>query len=464
MLVVSLVGLGNIPRVGFGAVPKPVPTPTPAPVGLCNDYYSCTLMPQILKTSDYLLRNKNAQGITPDSRAIKPYSEYIRLNIVTQAGGYLNLYEATGNSIYLQEAQSRLAYMANSMQLGALSGGPFDGMMGYVFLQGGQDLNNAYFKSKGIQIANECLGFPWLTLDPGLMCDMALSKAYQVTGDVKYRDKLRISVAETVDRQYTVGATNGGFPHWSQNAGPSANYTAWMIAEMYMTRTGDPTNPDLDTSILKSRPFLRSLVQPDGTIVAYPGEPDGVGSSTYSVTAAALHGLGEDVLAQRLLNYLFTKQFTGADSGSYPDGFVAPLGYWTVTSPSVLRTSLIFWDLTSIAASRKAAQCTIGAVTLCTITQTNCSSAFVQVNSCTKNYAGTDVCLNGRPTKCTNPDMVTFVPTQCTTPPGTVIEGQACNNWGTYAGIKKCVGANCTACIYNADSPPTPTCLDVEIP
>lgn len=444
MFVVSIFGLANIPRAGVSLV---IPEPKGGSQKItipCSDTISCLVAPQVLKTSDYLMRNKNSQGITPDPRNIQPYSEYVRLNIVTQAGGYLNLYEATGKQVYLQEAQSRLGYMANSMQLGSLTGGPFDGMMGYVFLQGGQDLHNAYFRSKGLQLADSCLTMPYLTLDPGYMCDMVLAKAYNITNDVRYVNKLRESTAETATRQYS----SGGFPHWNQKAGASANYTAWMIEESYMIRQSDPMNPDLDTTILNSRNFLKGLVNADGSLHKVPGEPDGVGISTLSSISYALQGLGENATAQNVLQFLFRKQFTGVNSGAYADGWENdnPNDYWTVTEPSVLRTSLVFWDLSNILTDKKFGQCVSGATTSCIITPNNCSGAFASINACNQNYSGMDTCIDGSQTKCLNTQVIVMQPALCQPLFVQCISDRQYLNCGTV-GLQRCAGTNCGVCV-----------------
>ncbi|MBX7138341.1 MAG: hypothetical protein K1X83_10180 [Oligoflexia bacterium] len=428
----------------------------PEPVSACTDFFECQLIEQINRTADFLERNRNGKLLTVDPRPVQPFSEMVRLNIVTQAGGYLNLYRMFRRPMDRNYAAMRLNYLTLLGRSG-LSNGPFDGMLGYVMLQGGELLNNQEFKNFGLSIADDCLTYPWLTLDPGYMCDMALAKAYALTRNQAYLNKLRLSTAETASRQYP----NGGFPHWyqdGQHGGPSANYTAWMIEEAYMIRQGDPENPDLTVPIMKSLPFLRSLVEGDGSLHPYPGEPDGVGISTMSSIAYGLYGLGDHKLAQLVLKKLFTKQLSGVNKGAFPDGWDSPDGLWTSTKPSILRTSLVFWDLTNLAADRLVSKCTSGAATTCTITPSDCNPEFAGLGACSRNYAGVNLCLNGAQTKCVNPDLVVFKNVSCTYPPG-YIDGQYCNNWQRTPGTVKCIGATCSQCVYN-DEMPVPDCLD----
>ncbi len=442
LLVVAIFGLANIPRAGVSIVLKePISTTT---INLpCTNPLSCSVADQLSKTSDYLMRNKKGLTFTPDPRDIQPFSEYVRLTLDTQAGGFLNLYAITKKTTYLSEAEQRLNYIY-SLGPKALNNSPFDGMTAYFFLQASELVPNSLYRYYGLKITDECLTFPLLTVDPGYMCDMALAKAYKITNDKKYLPILRSTTADIASRQYD----NGGFPHWYQSAGPSANYTAWMIEEAYLIRASDPNNPDLDVPILNSRNFLKGLVNADGSVHVVPGEPDGVGMSTLSSIAYGLQGLGENATAQKVLQFLFSKQFTGLNSGAFADDWQNdnPNDYWTVTEPSVLRTSLIFWDLSNILVDQKTSQCVSGSTTSCVIVPTNCNSAFMDLNSCNAGYTGTNICLNGALTKCVNPGLVTYKNVACGAPTDYLCNSDTgCYDIFIPGGAIKCIGSQCAS-------------------
>lgn len=380
---------------------------------VCNgDFVNCTLMPEIIKTHQFLYRNKNGLPFTNDSGALAlyiqraSYSEFVRLNINTQAHGYLNLYKLTGNSSYLNESINRLNYI---MSLGpkALGNQSIDGVIGYTFLSAYEMTGNIDYYNYGMSIANSdvCYKNPYNALNGGYACAMVLGKAYRLTNNLSYLNISRGITKRTRPMQFPDGA----FPH--QNYGPeNTPYTSWMIYELSLYQTDDPQNPDIDLALVKGNNFLSRRVNSDGSLNYQDqfgryydtNDPYGRGViAELAVTAYNLRTIGREDLSNSLLIFLFSKGLSNnTNTGSYPNQWDYVWAGSPNDSPSVLRTSLTFWYLTTIPLINQS--CQNGLKILCTITPDNCNVAYQELNKCNLSIKGYDLCMNGRQTKCFN--------------------------------------------------------------
>jgi hypothetical protein len=414
-----------------------------------NNFFKVTLMQEIDNTDKLLRRYKNG-SVTPDAEFSG--GEYYRLNIAPQALGYLNLYKITGKKIYLKEAEDRLVYL---LKLGdmALQHSTRDGMIGYAFLYDYELTKNITYLDYGIKLANECSGGGSINggLNNGLMCAMALGKAYNLTGNISYA-----LLSRNVTKYNGIyQSSNGGFPHGVGYPIDSC-YSSWMAHEMFINRIDDPGNPDNDLTLLKMNDFLLKRVNSDGSInyedkdgvyweVAQASDDRGwmseLGDYAYNLKV-----MGEDQKSKAVLKFLFSKELKGINKGGYSPKWGYNSTALETSKLSILRTSLVFWELTSIPLIKGDAStwnnCKNGQVLKCKITPKNCNVGFQEMGACNLNLSGNNYCFNGVFTGCLNKTIVnytvsdycSFSKEECNTEIGAG-DCSMCN----YSGMAKCV-------------------------
>lgn len=425
----------------------------------CTNYFNCTLIDELEETHKFLLKNK--VGLyTPDKRLEDRYglfSEYVRLNINSQAMGYLVLYENTKKPIYLKEANDRLTFMY-SLPPDLLVGGMFN-QNAYTFLYAYQLTGNTSYLDKGINMTQRCLIYDpndrWSSkLNWGLMCSMVLGKAYKFTNNPNYLQMSRDIVRRTLAYEFP----NGLFPH-IPDGGPNMAYSTWMMYEMSMNKIDDPNNPDIDLIILKGADFLVNHINPDGSLIyedqygVYDSNPANLPSrgdiSSLASAAYILRSVGKDAEAQKVLTFLFSQQIPNKNSGAYSDMFppystnsTYNNSTFITNNVSVLRTSLTFWYLSSIASINNH-PCTTPEIA-CTITPGDCNVGFKELDSCNLNASGTNYCINGAYIGCLNKDLITLTERDCEE--SYTYCDDVCTVTCDFIGPRKCVDSNCTAC------------------
>jgi hypothetical protein len=246
---------------------------------------------------------------------------------------------------------------------------------------------------------------------------MYLGKAYQITGDASYLTAAQQITRETSNKQFPDGA----WPHQATlTAGENTSYSAWLMYEMITYRQYDSQNPDLDYAILQTADFLERRVNADGTLNfsdeygTYAEDPTGADSRGWlndlASVAYDLRATGKTDTAQTVLNHLFSLELSGDNLGSYPDkwDYIDPTNPWMTGNPSVVRTSLIFWYLTSIAQLNQSGACALGTPTPCTISTTDCSASYQELGLCVAGGIGTNSCIAGISTSCFNPRAVHY--------------------------------------------------------
>jgi hypothetical protein len=202
----------------------------------------------------YLLANKNLEGFTPDprqtsSQPISPATEYYRLNVGSQALGYLNLYKVTGKKDYLREAEDRLNYLLTKGNE-IWTNSSFDGYLGYAFLLASEFDCNETFKQTGLAVAQRCLEYDGRPahgeLNWGMMCAWNLAQAYKTTKNQDFLDEARGMVTRT---QYWQN-DDGSFPHHSDFKDNKRNlaYSSFIAFEFAIYK-------ELDTGIDKLNDF-----------------------------------------------------------------------------------------------------------------------------------------------------------------------------------------------------------------
>jgi hypothetical protein len=434
--------------------------------------FDCKLIKEIKDIHLFLMKNKNGLPYTNDPRNLTPVSEVVRLNIISQAQGYLNIYKYTNNRVYLNEANLRLNYIINSGS-NALANSPYDGMVGYTFLYAYELTNNQSYLNYGLHIADNCFKYKNkfedirldLVLNWGYMCGMNLAKAYKITNKTEYLSLVRNITRETLAYQYN----DGSFPHQAY-VGSNTHYTNWIANEMIHVREDDKNNPDIDISLIRTMAFLVKRVNPNGSL----NYEDANGTYYYDASKTSdtrgwnngLSGMiyvlkvfGEDKKADIILKFLIKQELNGINKGSYPDkwGYYEPNNTWANGNPSIIRTSAIFADLTNVLVIDKS--CKNGKVTSCNISVNNCNSAFKELDGCTLNLTGQNICYNGRFTQCFNKNLITYRLDNTYCLPifmcrvDDIDRGEGLLNVCTYTGTRKCIVGydKCTEC-FNPSS------------
>ena len=277
-------------------------------------------------------------------------------------------------------------------------------MVGYTFLSAYEITRNVSYLNYGISIANNCLLNPYGALNGGYACSMVLSKTYTLTNNFTYLNHSRGITQRTRPMQYP----DGSFPHTNYGS-KDASYTSWMMYELSLIQLDDPNNPDIDLALVKGNNFLINRVNPNGSLnyedqygrYYDSNNPYSRGiTADLANTAYNLRTIGREDLSNSLLIFLFSKELSGNNSGSYPNQWDYVWAGVTNDSPSVLRTSLIFWYFSTIPLINQS--CQNGLKIPCTITPDNCNVAYQELNKCNLNIKGYDLCMNGRFTKCFN--------------------------------------------------------------
>ena len=208
------------------------------------------------------------------------------------------------------------------------------------------------------------------TLNWGLMSALALAKYYDLTGDPASRDKTLEILASLKPYQNA----DGSFPHYCPGS-VDIHYTDWMSMELLIIRRWVPS-PMIDEYLAGTRRFLSQCVDSTGLTqyqVPCPSCPGGwryrfgqrsgcyidydtrgwVNELGYSTL---LYGELRDSLFTRVLGALLGMETAGAfaDKWDYFPPSYDPIYPWSTGSPSVIRTSVIFWSLAELEADRRA--------------------------------------------------------------------------------------------------------------
>jgi hypothetical protein len=209
------------------------------------------------------------------------------------------------------------------------------------------------------------------TLNWGLMSALTLARYYDLTGDPAAREKTLEILASLKPYQNR----DGSFPHYCPGS-VDIHYTAWMSMELLIVQRW-VSSPLIDQYLAGTRRFLAQCVDSTG-LTTYqvpcaecPGgwfyrfgrrsgcviDYDTRGWVNELGYSALLYGETHDPLGARVLGALRALESGGAfaDKWDYlPDPF-DPIYPWATESPSVIRTSVIFWSLAELEADRRGA-------------------------------------------------------------------------------------------------------------
>jgi hypothetical protein len=310
--------------------------------------------PLVARLDAFLQSRENAAGVTPDDRGSMYPSEEIRLSIVPQLTGYIDLYRRAPSPRYLDDIVARADYLvANWSQ--AESGGPFDGMLAYALLAATEVTGAQIYADRAADSIALCLDPATdVRLNGGLMCAMGLAKHHELSGSTASLAKARSIVDGVVSYQHA----DGCFPHWCPGT-KDIHYSAWMAMELLLIDRSIDHAP-IQTILSTLVPFL------DGRITA-TGESDyddggqiywsyGSGCASDYDTRGWVNELGyllyalddpaHAVTRDRVLGFI--EPMLGTDDGlpdkwGYPVSPSDPAYPFAIGDPSVIRTSLVFW-------------------------------------------------------------------------------------------------------------------------
>lgn len=327
----ALLGLLSLTFSGTPAWSRPPdPEAPPEVLPACTDVLRCQLAREIALTDRFLRERRYGLPFTLDPRPLDYPLEMLRLNVMSQAMGYLNLYRTGHRAEHRREALARLEYL---LALGdiALGNGPRDGMYGYLMLDAYDLLREERFLAAGRRAGERCVRGQTdfnLTMNGGLMC--ALNHAFLARLD---GSETSAAIADgIVDRTAPKQFEDGAFPHQPFLAsGRNTNYSAWMANELLMLRSLRPALELTEYLAVNTIEFLQRRVGPDGLLVYrdslfdYASDPGGGDTRGWTSELAsvgldlAVSGHRDD--AARVLSRLFAMRLKGEDLGGYPDKY-----------------------------------------------------------------------------------------------------------------------------------------------
>jgi List-Bact-rpt repeat protein/fibronectin type III domain protein len=326
------------------------------------------LVPMIERIGDYFAANE-VDGVTRDPRNLNNPSEEIRLSIVPQLLGYYELFKQDGARAHYDDVVSRADFLVVHFSE-ITSNTAFDGMLGYALLAAYELTKQDVYLSKATIIVNRCLTLSGFdnTLNWGLMAAMGLAKYYQLTGSPAALAKTR----EIIDSVRGYQHPDGSFQHYC-NGTTDIHYTGWMGMELITVGRLIEYGP-IDVILQGINSFLAARVGVDG-ITQYqdpcPGVPNcwiyyssrETGCTQDYDTRGWINELGYNAMVLDhydgpkyfdVMGFLSKLENRGAfdDKWDFMPPPEDPIYPWATASPSVIRTSVVFWSLTSIFASR----------------------------------------------------------------------------------------------------------------
>lgn len=376
-------------------------------VPACSDLWRCRLPQEIARTDRFLREHRYGLPFALDPRPLDYPLEVLRLNVMSQALGYLNLYRTGRQAAYRQEAMARIEYLL-ALGEAALGNGPRDGMYGYLMLEAYEAFGDERLLLAGRRAAARCANTAPedLIMNGGLMCALNHAALARIDGNAFSNAVADEILERTSSKQFEDGA----FPHLPvREAGKNTNYTAWMATELLLIRDLRPQSELAEYLLLASLEFLRERTLPSGEIewadsttnyASDPGNGDSRGWTSELASIAldlALGGRRHE--AALVLQHLFALRMKAEALGGYPDkyAFIHPENPWETGRPSITRTSLIFWYLTLI--RRYDLECSSGEGP-CAAIESDCSGLYRELGLCDGGESGEHRCVAGRLTRC----------------------------------------------------------------
>jgi rhamnogalacturonyl hydrolase YesR len=320
-------------------------------------------LPRVLGRAEQFFARLAPGGIARDPRMVVHEPEEIRLNITTQLLGYCELYALTGEPRYLEAIVLRADFLVARLdEIRTYSA--FDGMLGYALLAAYAATGDEDYKAPAEAIAERCkqlIGFD-NTLNWGLMCAMCLAEVHAQTGDESARDKVQAIIGSLA----TFQNADGSFPHYCPHS-TDVHYTAWMGTELMLVERSMPY-PPIAELMAGVRGFLAERIDARG-IPTYEGcdheqdcqhyysrmsgcpeDYDTRGWTNELAYHALVFRPAPGQVYYNVMDFLVSLETEGGypDKWGFPPPGEDPIYIWASASPSVLRTSLVFWLMAAI--------------------------------------------------------------------------------------------------------------------
>jgi hypothetical protein len=338
--------------------------------------YAATVRRLLAGAESFLHEGKTGEGITPERRIIDTPSEGIRLNVLPQALGYLELYRHDGQLAHLQEAVDRMDYVLLHWDQ-AVRHRSYDGMLAYALLEFASQTGKIDYLAHAELVLAELMALPEKELrgNTGLMMGMGLARAYQLSPKPETLAKL----ADILAIQKAYQNPDGSFPHAYDGA--DLHYSSWMAMELILMKDclGQTLRAEIEALLAGLRAFLSGRIALQGSAVTRLGEPSyqelvcspsGVCQNRFYYAKAtasqpeydtrgwsneasyeilAFDRLGLLPQAEASASFLAGLENDRAfpDKWAYPNDPVTEPGQYALSTDarSVLRTSVIFWSL-----------------------------------------------------------------------------------------------------------------------
>ena len=230
----------------------------------CDSYddNDCRIFEVLLRTHEFLLSKKSLDRYTPDQRqsAFASKGEYFRLVPCMQAQGYLNLYSCTGEELFLQEALDRLDFIAAHLDQ-ALTQTPYDGQMGWAFLDAYRVTCDERYLDVGLKLAACSEPNSSHVLNWGLLEAMNLLRAHDVTGEDAQLAEATAIVNGTLGFQNS----DGSFPHQDQKGLRSLPYTSWLARDLGVFAEHDGAPAEVAAAVDRAAALLARQLSADGS-------------------------------------------------------------------------------------------------------------------------------------------------------------------------------------------------------
>jgi hypothetical protein len=319
------------------------------------------LVPTLRRIDRYLQRSETPDGVVIDWRWVINETEAVRLSIQPQLLGYVELYRWHPTDRIRQDVVDRADYLLSHYDQ-VLSGGVFDGMLGYCFFEAFDVTGDSRYLDAGHAVVAELDGFTSeLILNGGLMAAMAFAADYHLTGSVMSQGLAHQAIASLPPYQND----DGSFPHWCFGS-RDVSYTDWMAMELILIqrRLADPL---IEPMLERMEAFMETRVDSTGD-TSYQApcfEKQGCWIYYWSYasgcdidydTRAFTNELGYSALLfdhfhspkyHDVMRFARAHETNGswADKWNYWPDTSDPYYVWTAADTSVINTSLNFWCL-----------------------------------------------------------------------------------------------------------------------
>jgi len=328
------------------------------------------LIPMIQRMDRYF-ETHEIDGVTLDARYPILPTEVMRQSVISELLGYAELARIDPRPRYRGAVVSHADYLVAHFDE-ALSGGPFDGMLGDAMLGAFEVTGDSTYLDRGRIVIERLRALPpyQLILNGGLMAALAFARDQLVTGDLDSGRRAHDIIGSVVGYQNA----DGSFPHWCGGS-EDVSYTGWMSMELVLLQRmiGDAR---IDPMLQGTYRFMSRRIDGDGRTSYQEPCPDFPGCMRYYYSLASGCPIDYDTRAftnepgysalvfdhahatprvRAVLRFLGSLEHRG----TFPDKWdfwpppSDPYSVWTTSDTSVVNMGVIFWSLAVLLAGRQ---------------------------------------------------------------------------------------------------------------